>query len=99
MLYDRSFNQSTQVLGKDAILPEANRPRKVLVRTDLNTRLGMGGRSNDVEQFEQVWNKGATEVMSTVKNSQPDNIVNPRIARTKKTEIDLSFSSKMFQIP
>jgi len=43
MFYDRSHGRTTQVYGDNATPFEHERVRKVLVRKDLNTIIGMGG--------------------------------------------------------
>jgi hypothetical protein len=49
MLYDRSFANSTQVSGENAMLFERERDeRKVLVQKGLNTIIGIGGERRDL---------------------------------------------------
>ena len=68
MLYDRSFVQSTQVFGGNAVPFEHGRVRKILVQEDLNTLIGMGGERRDLFQFELKWHKTPTKTAQAIKS-------------------------------
>jgi hypothetical protein len=58
MLYDRSHSGTTQVSGDNAMPFENGRLRKVVVDKDLNTKIGMGGKNQDLVVFNIVWHIG-----------------------------------------
>jgi hypothetical protein len=55
MFHDMSPGQTTQVSGKNETPFERGRPRKVVVRDNLNTIIGMDGRDRNLIQFELHW--------------------------------------------
>src|SRR5205814_8204675 len=67
MLYDRSFNQSTQVSGKNATPFEHGRIRRV-VQDKLNTEIGMGGEGRDLVRFELRWHQNPVQTVEKVRN-------------------------------
>ncbi len=83
MFYDRSYNLSTQVFGENKTPFEYGRPRKVVVRNDCNTKIGMGGEQRKLVRFELMWHSGPMHAMEKVKDRQRGALeVNPRLART-----------------
>lgn len=85
MLYDRSHGHTTQVFGDNATPFEHGRVRQVVVQKKLNNVLGMGGRSQDLVQFELLWHQDPTETAEKIRSREcftQDYEENPRLART-----------------
>ncbi|ROW08765.1 hypothetical protein VPNG_06404 [Cytospora leucostoma] len=82
MFYDRSHSQTCQVYGENATPFEHTRPsRKVVVRKNVNTIIGMGGVARNLIKFELRWHNGDPDET----NDPIDAAVcegNPRLART-----------------
>lgn len=79
MFYDRSHSQTSAVLGDNAYPFQYGRPRKVAVHQRFNARIGMGGRSRDLVQFELVWHEREDRAIELHESPlEPD----PRFART-----------------
>lgn len=92
MFYDRSHSQTCQVYGENAAPFEHTRPsRKVVVRTDVNTIIGMGGVARNLIEFELRWHNGDPD-----KTDDPIDAAvyegNPRLARTMD-EVDTALPS------
>lgn len=68
MLYDRSFAQTTQVLGEYAKPFEDGRPRRIVVRENLNTKVGMGGEGRDFVLFGLRWSQTTDATIDDVRN-------------------------------
>lgn len=85
MLYDKSSNSSTQVLGENATPFEYGRDRKVAVLPSIDTMIGMGGEGRDLILFRLVWHQNHIDTMKKVNDlvdlasAQEDN---PRLAQT-----------------
>ena len=86
MLYDRSFANTTQVSGENAMPFERERDeRKVLVQKGLNTIIGIGGERRDLLQFELKWHQDPTKTAETIKDYDAlacGRMENPRLTRT-----------------
>lgn len=83
MFYDRSHGQTSQVFGKNATPFEYGRLRKVVVQSDANNIIGMGGVGRDLIQFKLIWHCPPTETMGRVENREGAPLEeNPRLART-----------------
>ena len=91
MLYDRSHGQTTQVFGEYSTPFENGRLRRVVVQTELNTVIGMGGVDRNLVQFKlhwyQAWNE-TIEKMKSRETSASGYIEHPRLARTVIDEAD-----------
>ncbi|KAG5295752.1 CAMK family protein kinase [Histoplasma capsulatum G186AR] len=57
MLYDRSNSQTTEVFGVGCVPFEPGRRRRIVVRSDVNCMLSMGGNEEDLVQFRLVWHR------------------------------------------
>ncbi|PGG99052.1 serine/threonine protein kinase [Blastomyces parvus] len=85
MLYDRSYGQTTQVFGDDAVPFEHGRSRKVVVLDRVNTIIGMGGVARNLVQFKLRWHFDPLSMMNTVKDWKRaliPPVYKPRNART-----------------
>ncbi|KAK2798299.1 hypothetical protein FQN50_008904 [Emmonsiellopsis sp. PD_5] len=84
MLYDRSHNQMTQVLGPSATPFQSGRPRKVVVQNNINTIFGMGGTYRNMFIFELEWLYSPAATILKLQNHEdiPLGYQNPRFART-----------------
>ncbi|KLJ10845.1 hypothetical protein EMPG_09859 [Blastomyces silverae] len=85
MLYDRSYGQTTQVLGDGAIPFEHGRSRKVVVLDQVNAIIGMGGVARNLVQFKLQWHFDPFSMMNSVKNWKGlciPCVDKPRLART-----------------
>ncbi|KAI1428209.1 kinase-like protein [Xylaria sp. FL1777] len=83
MFYDRSHTQSSQVFGPFAIPFEYGRTRKVVVHSNLNTIIGMGGVGRNLVEFELIWHSDAAETMKRVEERGKTACeLNPCLART-----------------
>ncbi|KAK7408922.1 hypothetical protein QQX98_008926 [Neonectria punicea] len=65
MFYDRSHSQTSQVFGGNTTPFEAERPRKVVVKENHNTVIGMGGHNRDLFQFRLQWHWNLDGIMKT----------------------------------
>jgi hypothetical protein len=85
MLYDRSHGHTTQVLGEGATPFESGRMRKVVVQKGINEKIGMGGVSRNLVQFELRWHQDFFQTVEKIKNWETVSASyneNPRLART-----------------
>ncbi|TAQ85243.1 hypothetical protein B7494_g6429 [Chlorociboria aeruginascens] len=102
MLYDGSNGQTTQVFGDDAIPFEHGRLRRVVVKDDLNTMIGMGGVRCDLVQSELIWHKDSENMIERAKKrkSMPcgQEEENPRLARTVDDAPTVLLSRRMTRV-
>ncbi|OJD18624.1 serine/threonine protein kinase [Emergomyces pasteurianus Ep9510] len=86
MLYDRSYYHTTQVFGNDATPFELGRDRKVVIHKHLNTKIGMGGKTQTLIMFDLLWYFDVMAAIEKVQQRQQitflDYKENPRLART-----------------
>ena len=68
MLHDKSTNQTTQVYGANSMPFEHGRPQRILVQSNFNTIIAMGGVGGNLVMFELIWHSSATQIIAAVKD-------------------------------
>lgn len=70
MFYDRSHKRSSMVGGQNVVQFEDDRPRRIVIRPQVKTFIGMGGEDRDLVQFQVVWRANADAVADAVKQHE-----------------------------